>query len=1685
LAGSESGTLTSMATRGASVEIGVVQASDRSVRIGRDAVGNTIITGDHSTVVVYQIRGAVALEETEAQPVALSDNPYRGLEAFDEKDSARFFGRDREVAELWEKLHHLDVVPRASDPTGRILPIIGPSGSGKSSLARAGLVAALARRPWPGRSPSSVAVLIPGERPLEGLASALLQIRSTKIASIDEVRRLRAQLARPNEQGDFDGLRLLACSPADRSQLTVLLIDQFEEVFSTCKDKAERNAFIENLRLAAQDASGAVTIVVTLRSDFLQQVQGVDWLNAAVTRHGYIVPKMDQSALRDAITKPAAEAGFTIDRGTVDLLIEQTRGRDGALPLLQFALSRIWQGLAGTPAVAPADTLRDVGGVGGALATEAQRQYDALSAPDRVTARRAFTSGIQLAQAGPDTRRRYRVSEIVAQGQVREDVLRVLRCFSSRDARLLALSTSLQDAAIQVEITHETLISEWPTLKEWLTTNRQDILFHRRLAEAADNWKARTGSVWRNPELERLREFRRRASGELTAQEVAFHDASERQRSFEAWIARGAVLAIVAAAVTASILAFIAFRQSGQLKAELSTGRANRLAAESRAVVSRYPERSILLALEAEKLGTDNASAEQALRDALASVTGHTLGRATSSVKELALAANERWLVVKDTDGKISIKSIPEKPSQGSASHFIGYGGEYGALDISADHRWLITGRPNGLTLWDFQTTSEPGSTAIEGDSVHAFTPDSRWLAAAGAPGELRLWSLSPGLAAAPTVVRLTSSASAVTASTSTIVVSLAGGSACTINLSAVASGCRPFGSKPVRAFEQAYLTADGSVLLTAVSIKDANWRGGHQLIGWSLGSGPQKTTTLLDDVPRVERVAFSHNGQRVAVTTGTDLNTGNGGLIHLCRLDGAKSPCMSLEEHHGEVTKLLFSGDDRLLVSTGWDGTARIWRLDMPDPSTTAVALRGHSGSVNAAALDPTGRWLATAGNDQAVILWDMKARDVAAASRIYRGVEGAVSTIAFSNNSSHLFAGSGDGALHYWELKELLPSTDPDVLPVQLGHSDVETGITFSPDMHWGFTDEGEHGETLALRRVSRQRRGEAPIQITFSIKGRMLDAAFSGDSRWLAVSDANANVSRLYELSTDDPLRHERDLTGTFPGMFARSHPFSPDDHWVATISETAPKQLNLWSLTSSSAPVVKPLTGGEASILDAQYSPDSGWFLYGAGNAFHAVDLLGAHSDRVVATDVGRSSTDTWVAPDGHSLSYVSAAGLLVTVDLRGKDAARSGSAVGAIDRIFTSADRSRLLTLSDPTVADGGGLDGRLDRHIARLQVQSSALSARVWIWNKDHYDLAPSGLKVPRELKEVEFSPHARWLVTGTDADTNPALWDLSASDPFKQPTTLWGHTLGDNHLWHVAFSPDERWLATASENEAAVRLWNLRSPRIETSLAPLRGLDGSVSEVRFSPDGKLLVTRGGGGMRMWRMGDNRASDVSFSLDRLSEGSFGESFAFSPANDELVGWGGDVVRFWSLNVADLVNKAQLVAFRNFTWSEWCQSFSGQDYVKAFPNLPVDGSVITGELEQAHLQFLRGDLQKARQLFARSALWSREIGDPVMSNKVAWEGATDEMAAAVASAADDAVKMEPANGNYLDTRALVRALQGDGKGALADYDGYLAWAQTRTDEPRDHIEARKEWMAALKAGRNPFTSALLLSLHDDD
>ena len=536
-----------------------MQSDNRSIKIEKDTISSAIISGNGNKVVIYQyqLERQVAEEKT-PHTEEIGPNPYKGLLAFQEEDGDRYFGREEQIEKLWNLFRTLHENITQPEPPLRLLPILGPSGCGKSSLARAGLIPELARHPLPGKSQARVAVLVPGTHPLEALATVLARVATNDLTPLEKTDKFERRLKRTADSGEYEGLRRIAnvLPEIDVSPL-VILVDQFEEVYSLCEDTEERQIFIENLIHAAGDRAGGVSVIITLRSDFLGETQRHPSLNQVIAEQGAIVPAMSEEELRRAITKPAELAEHPLDEAVVTLLLKDTQGREGALPLLQFALTRIWSGLK--KGVEPIKTLEDTGGVGGALADEAQRIYLRLNDEEKQIARRVFLGLVQLGEGTSDTRRRASVSSLVSYKDQPEDVKRVIDRFADPGVRLVTLSSEPgnETATETAEVTHEALFANWEQMKEWLDSSHSDIRFQRRLESAVKVWDENgrpEGSLWRSPNLDRLREYSRRADDLNPLQLKFFHACEERIARNKSIVS--IIFAILGLTIISSILYF-------------------------------------------------------------------------------------------------------------------------------------------------------------------------------------------------------------------------------------------------------------------------------------------------------------------------------------------------------------------------------------------------------------------------------------------------------------------------------------------------------------------------------------------------------------------------------------------------------------------------------------------------------------------------------------------------------------------------------------------------------------------------------------------------------------------------------------------------------------------------------------------------------------------------------------------------------------------------------------------------------------------------------------------------------------------------------------------------------------------------------------------------------------------------
>ncbi len=438
--------------------------------------------------------------------------PFLGMHFFELQDADRFFGREALTAELVNHLHHQP-----------FLALVGASGSGKSSLIRAGLAsvfqhnAPLASDTLSAGDSWATYILTPTLHPLRELALQLTQ----HLESVSAATTLLDDMARDARGLSLYLHRLLHTAPFALSATThlLLVVDQFEELFTLCRDRQERKAFIDNLLLAAatdEQAKQQIHIVITLRADFYAHCAEFPALRSALERYQRYIGAMHPSELRRAIEQPALRAGWDFEPGLVDFLLQEVNDEPGALPLLAHALLETWQRRQGHTLTFAG--YHAAGGVQGAIAQTAEAIYRQQLSPEQQTiARNIFVRLTELGEGVQDTRRRVSLTELTPNTADAEKVAEVLKLLT--DARLITTAEST------AEVAHEALIRAWPTLREWLADDREGLRTHRHLTEAAGEWERLAHDpdlLYRGVRLAQTQAWAVEHAGQLNALEQEF-----------------------------------------------------------------------------------------------------------------------------------------------------------------------------------------------------------------------------------------------------------------------------------------------------------------------------------------------------------------------------------------------------------------------------------------------------------------------------------------------------------------------------------------------------------------------------------------------------------------------------------------------------------------------------------------------------------------------------------------------------------------------------------------------------------------------------------------------------------------------------------------------------------------------------------------------------------------------------------------------------------------------------------------------------------------------------------------------------------------------------------------------------------------------------------------------------------
>lgn len=1018
-------------------------------------------------------------------------NPYKGLRPFGEADAADFFGREGIINHLLIQLSKAN-----------FLAVVGPSGSGKSSIVKAGIIPALRRRAFLQADEWFVTTMTPGTQPLNNLREALSSIAVRLPENIDQ------QLAQ-----DVHSLHhaLNDALPGPNDQL-VLVIDQFEEMFTLVTDEAVRAHFLNLLHTALTTPDTRLRVVLTLRADFYDRPLLYPAFGDLIRQHTQVVLPLSASEIRDVISAPAAHNGLILQSGLVDAIVNDVHEQPGALPLLQYALTELFERREENRLTL--DAYHEIGGVSGALARRADEIYQQLDPVSREAARQMFLRLIALGEGADDTRRRVMQVELESLGG--EAMKKVIATFGQH--RLLIFDRDVVTRAPTVEIAHEALIRQWERLKQWLAASRAALQTQKRMAQEVDEWLRAgrdPGFVATGSRLAQFEALAEEAIVALTQDEKAYLQASLDRRRAAENRRRMIIAALVIFSLVTLGLAAFAFDREQQAVAErvradqeASVARSRELAVTALTNVSSNLDLALLLSLEAQQ-AADTFEARSSLFTALESqpnlisfLHGHT-----DAVRAVAVDPQGQWLASAGRDRTIILWDVESRQMLGTP--FTGHADWINSLAFSPDGQTLASADEGGtIRLWNAQTgelIAEPivneggpvwslafsGQMLASGDEMgtiqlwNAGEPVGEPLAAhedivfglafsgetlvsASADGTLRLWDTTTGEPIGEPLAGHTDWVLSVAFSPDGALIA-SGGADNVIRLWDVETH-EPLGELSghtdwvrslvfVDSTHLASGSADGTVRLWDTQTGESTVLGRHQDAVWGVGvspdarwlvSGGADQRVIVWDTTGSQGLIHTFARQAEAVSSiavqGNLLASANGnpsgsGVDNSILLWDIQSHSQQaiLEGHQLAVTSIALNADGNRLASASADQTVRIW--DVETGQAAMPPLTGHTDAVMSVAFNPDGTVLASGGFDRTIRLWD--AQTGAPINQPLTGHTDAVLSVAFSPDGTMLASGSFDGTARLWNWATGQALSDP-----LAEHTDAVTQVVFSPD-------------------------------------------------------------------------------------------------------------------------------------------------------------------------------------------------------------------------------------------------------------------------------------------------------------------------------------------------------------------------------------------------------------------------------------------------------------------------------------------------------------------------------------------------------------------------------------------------------------------------------------------------------------
>jgi WD40 repeat protein/energy-coupling factor transporter ATP-binding protein EcfA2 len=1469
--------------------------------------------------------------------------PYVGFDAFSESDRKFFCGRDALVAELLERLK-----------TSNLIALVGPSGSGKSSLMLAGVAPALKGGALPGSEAwLQSGRIVPGSDPLRHLAAALALAGGRDRCWEDEQIGLMRQ--NPNRLSDL----LASLSPAG----SVLLIDQFEEVFTLCQSEPDRQAFDANLATVVQSSSNHI-VLLTMRDDYLGFLRQVPLMQPLINKAVRVPGTLTKEELEDAIQRPAEMVGLRFEDGVVDALVEDLKNVASALPLLQFTLLQLWDRRSRNRVTMSA--YREIGGGKLGLARVADEFFEkSLSNQEQEIVKRIFMWLVKPGQGMVDfVSSRVRRNDLyqIAAPQIVDPILDKLVA-----ARLIKLTSPESVADAGVEVAHEALIRNWGLLGEWLSKAREELSMKQRLELRASDWVRQSRKAGLLDELS-LREFQQwLATPEAqllgcstSAKDLIAASQREVQRTFRrerrirwAW-GFGCVGGVLLAAIA---LFFARFAYDKRNAAE-------RFAASSHKYAS-YSDYNFRQAQDENKK-LQNAYRQLKLQE----------DDLLAKNKENLRLVNRYWATVFSDAAKSKSDTNPDVSALLAlyANSFT-WDTERRVLDpVLVALRNAIAGIRTEMVLRLDRPDRQSYPDTI---APVAFSPDGDMLAAADSEGSVHVWDAYTGVAMAPL------------------------------------QGPRKVGAL--------------TFCMSGKCLGAATPAGAYI---WSLDT---KRVNVLAKGKSVTSLAFSPDGKYIA--------TGEEGQLRLWDPQGREG---WKKDKIGVVSAVAFAPDATLVAAGSEDGYVRIWQT-----ASGAVVAEKRLNAPRALAAN---RSPAQAGTAPAPPV-PPSSKGPGEAARV---------TVLQFTRDGYLAAGGSQGLRARWRLPDFAddaarPSFDDRLL----------------------YSDGASTGAVLAINRDSGFLRSQQSWALSSS--GWLYPSAARLVGHTAAVLNATFSPSgnRIATSSADGTIRiwTNRNLSSSSPGSWEiQESPdaadFSPDGNYLA--------------------------------VLDA---PD--------------VALYDTRNRRTVSTFSGRDKTAIALSADGRKVAL---AGAGVSLAVPGNPSRNINlDPAGRYDSVALSADGGKVVAGSSKTLRYWDTSNGRAASWDVPAHIVAISNGDGRWIaagGDDGTVSLVDPGRRDVRTLEGhqgrvlcLAFDPRGRWLASGGN-DKSIRLWSLSGN----QSKSLLGSS---EVIEKIAFSGDGSQLAAVTAL-GTVSLWDASNWTLIRTISGGARFTDTVA-VAFARQGSSLLTIDNAGSvnRLLMAGDDVIEEAFNKLVRSWSDADCEAYLQKPcplafraislivkANGEIRNGNLTAARTSLADaleadpklpldpetyVLHLVDKltAQIAIQRTADLSvatemaAWAGDIPAAtkyygDAQKLQPGDPSSPAKRAAALAAWLVGEARGAMRNGRASPYRFVeAWAyvrraRELDprntefDATDLNEVCWFGSLNHFAADVKGACEEAGASVPTNFQSVDSRGLNRALLGDQRGAIQDFEYFVKM----TPDPKAKAQ-RARYIELLRQGKNPF------------